>query len=684
MRKLALMLAALLALTAGMAGASAWPEDGDACALMGTCLQLCAAMLDNGTPERDTAVPAMLAELRGFLSPDAPAAGLIGEALSEGDDAAAAQALYRAASALSPSDLPGSFTLADFSTAADFGLLPVTTPEAFLSAFEARAAASPEGFSLVCPPEVLEAVKQSGALEDVITNCGIMEYTAWRTEAVWLSTYEDLIRYPGRRMLRAWQSGDTSPLTEDERRALAVAQEIVDAAPADVLARERAIHDALCERISYFTNDDPHDRNDGAVGALLDGLADCDGYSDAFWLCCHMAGIDARCQTGRAIRDAGDTADIDLPEDDAHSWNLVCLDGHWVTVDVTWDDLDPGMIYTFYNAGEAQARRCYTWRPETLTVPLEPDWNNALRDADLAVTPVADWDELDALLRRTSDARARRILFACPDSTDFTADEEAFCRAFYRCGVTRFSWSRHESVLEAYDIEYPDAFRLADTEAEVADDLEAFAAEGTEAFTLFFAPELAEALFADGHRALLEVLSASRLKALDYTFSDEAGWVQIDGAAYFESVNAFDDADALSAFLSDAFAAGAEGAHFMLPRAMTWEEISDGVNRAIRPWGVDTYNYSITGRRVTLSDATYFPEFATADTEAQILDYLTRCRDRGLTDFRVFCAEDLYRTLHPAEGNAVFDLLRRAGAQLQTYSYNDESRALIFEGVAWQ
>lgn len=58
--------------------------------------------------------------------------------------------------------------------------------------------------------------------------------------------------------------------------------------------KERYIHDALCGRIGYYTNDESGEAKDCAEGALLDGLADCDGYADAMVLCCGLAGIPCR------------------------------------------------------------------------------------------------------------------------------------------------------------------------------------------------------------------------------------------------------------------------------------------------------------------------------------------------------------------------------------------------------
>ncbi|MGN0666077.1 MAG: transglutaminase domain-containing protein [Huintestinicola sp.] len=68
-----------------------------------------------------------------------------------------------------------------------------------------------------------------------------------------------------------------------------------------------------------------------AYGTLVEGLAQCEGYSDAFDLLCEKADIPCFVITGTN------------PEGERHAWNLVLLDGIWYHVDCTWDDpiLDP-------------------------------------------------------------------------------------------------------------------------------------------------------------------------------------------------------------------------------------------------------------------------------------------------------------------------------------------------------
>lgn len=155
------------------------------------------------------------------------------------------------------------------------------------------------------------------------------------------------VDYPGTRILRALRANDLSVLTGDERRAAQLAVEIVENARAeapDALALERALHDWLCENVDYTNGemtvpDVP--RFCGALGALLDGEANCQGYSDAFYLLAGLAGFEVRHQNGTDASGA------------AHTWNVIRLNGKWYIVDVTHDDVESSNTwhYKAFNAG---------------------------------------------------------------------------------------------------------------------------------------------------------------------------------------------------------------------------------------------------------------------------------------------------------------------------------------------
>lgn len=144
----------------------------------------------------------------------------------------------------------------------------------------------------------------------------------------------EMVYRQGIKIADAWKKGDTRGLSDEEISTLYKAQEIVEQAreaAKNEISLEKALHDYLCERLVYQdmirngSVTEPQ-RVLSAVGALMDGVANCQGYSDAFYLLGTMAGLQVDFQCGYDS------------EHKAHVWNTICLDGEWYVVDVTADD----------------------------------------------------------------------------------------------------------------------------------------------------------------------------------------------------------------------------------------------------------------------------------------------------------------------------------------------------------
>ena len=84
------------------------------------------------------------------------------------------------------------------------------------------------------------------------------------------------------------------------------------------------LHDWLTHHAHY----DGTYTNYGPDGVLIKGTGVCDSYSKAYFLLLKKAGIPVE----RVISNKSMN----------HAWNLVCFDGNWTHVDVTWDD--PGAL----------------------------------------------------------------------------------------------------------------------------------------------------------------------------------------------------------------------------------------------------------------------------------------------------------------------------------------------------
>lgn len=114
-----------------------------------------------------------------------------------------------------------------------------------------------------------------------------------------------------------------------EKVASLAAQCMAEAA--DDYSRAKWLHDYLARRAHYdvsYTIYDPH-------GVLLLGTGVCQSFAMAYQQLLQAVNIKNRYVTGLGKGNASW---------ESHAWNLVCLDGKWYHVDVTWDEAG-GHIY---------------------------------------------------------------------------------------------------------------------------------------------------------------------------------------------------------------------------------------------------------------------------------------------------------------------------------------------------
>lgn len=175
--------------------------------------------------------------------------------------------------------------------------------------------------------------------------------------------------YPGDRIAAAYLSGDTSGLSEEEMQVLNTAARMVEQAKSissTPLELERALHDMLTDRVEYTDYavkiHDPSQfpRQITVIGALLDGIANCQGYTDAFYTLTTMAGL----QTDRMC--------VLKNVDEPYLVNLIQLDGAWYTVDAAYNDSDAAHpAYLLFNMGR-NLKLVYDWGPELEYHPVAP------------------------------------------------------------------------------------------------------------------------------------------------------------------------------------------------------------------------------------------------------------------------------------------------------------------------
>lgn len=172
---------------------------------------------------------------------------------------------------------------------------------------------------------------------------------------------------PGVRVARAVAEDRTEELSVDEMQILQKARRIL---PKDILSwpeieRERWIHDWLCKNIVYRgaadeLSDNIYDRNCSAIGAMLDGQANCQGYSDAFYMLGSLAGLTVNIQIGS--------------ERSPHAWNVIRLGGRWYILDVTFNDSASEPLgvpfYHVFNVPITHVKGLRDWDRGSASVPV--------------------------------------------------------------------------------------------------------------------------------------------------------------------------------------------------------------------------------------------------------------------------------------------------------------------------
>lgn len=172
---------------------------------------------------------------------------------------------------------------------------------------------------------------------------------------------------PGERVAYAYLHNDTSFLNNEELKLYREAVKIVNDAKQFVQGRsaqglyyELYFHELITSRTKYYTENPqpPYARFQTALGVLLDGRANCQGYADAFYMLCNMVGIDVGKVSGYANN---------VP----HVWNTVTYgDGKYYFVDVTYDDAN----FTFNDTGEQNG---YIYFNATRDIMTTHNWSSA-------------------------------------------------------------------------------------------------------------------------------------------------------------------------------------------------------------------------------------------------------------------------------------------------------------------
>ena len=138
----------------------------------------------------------------------------------------------------------------------------------------------------------------------------------------------NIVEYPGTRVANAYLSRNQQQawlnLNHEEQDLFNIAVGIVDEANKLSSEREKAeyIHNEICRHVKETRSE--NERYKTATGALIDGYAQCQGFTDAFYMLGRMAGLKVGRITGTTNNGTG------------HAWNWITFsDGKSYCIDVT-------------------------------------------------------------------------------------------------------------------------------------------------------------------------------------------------------------------------------------------------------------------------------------------------------------------------------------------------------------
>ena len=387
-------------------------------------------------------------------------------------------------------------------------------------------------FTLNLSPSLMADVKanlDNGWFDEARANCGIRFFRYNYYERSGEFRFSDIEYRVAVRILNAYRNGTVSELTARESKTLDTALDIVRKAPSEELAREQYLHDTLCNMVSYYTNDNAYEEKDQAIGALLNGKADCDGYSEAFYLLCNLAGIPARFQHG-------DTFEKDDQFSEAtHMWNLVKVKGRWVMVDVTWDDpsdelKSPVPFYVYYNIGSARAGATHFWEKAVLTVDWTAEADNNMRPAALSEEYARNEKEVNTLLRAALiNRRQDRISIVYPNGIDFKNNEnkrDQLNAWIYMTGVEDFNWKFGGHSIEVLVVKRYPEFAVVENEKEALAYVQRMKNSRKRNFVLFFEENYGKTLFADDLKKFRLLEGQFGMKSEDMKYSDTSYKIQ--------------------------------------------------------------------------------------------------------------------------------------------------------------
>lgn len=184
---------------------------------------------------------------------------------------------------------------------------------------------------------------------------------------------DDMTLFDSSAILAAWESGDDSALSREDKEVLNAAKAVFDQCVTPEMSdydKELALYTWLTTHTDY---DQSHYSKRGAprtsyepYGPLIKGTGVCLGYAETFRLLMDMAGIECITVTGAGFRN-----------EENHAWNMVRLNGEWYCADPTWDS-GPDVAYfgfRYFNVtSDWMARTDHQWDYDSVPESTAEDY----------------------------------------------------------------------------------------------------------------------------------------------------------------------------------------------------------------------------------------------------------------------------------------------------------------------
>lgn len=316
---------------------------------------------------------------------------------------------------------------------------------------------------LFCTPELYESLLgdlaakgmnffQSGTnrIYDLLSQAGVNDYEMTVSEATHAISIHISSLFPGTAIMRAVKEGNSDGLSPRERETMEAAVQIAEEAKADdPLLTAKNIHDWLCDHVVY-TVDETTDEDDNAIGAVLNGKANCDGYTDAFYLIGSLAGLNVRYQHGDSYN-KGLLQFSSIPI--THIWNLLEIGGEWRMVDVTWDDEEDGCTYIWFNAGSDIAKRLHIWNEDMTKVLADSTVRAYSGKNEFYLQEEADMDRALSEIKERKPATVHLVF----DNLQLAGQAESLRDQIAQLSSTRvitYSWEERLGKLSLYKLEW--------------------------------------------------------------------------------------------------------------------------------------------------------------------------------------------------------------------------------------